>query len=154
MAILDQIRVTSATPQRSASPVARFRRRLAEALELQIELAKADEVGQALTRTRKRWVKGPSGEKELREKPMRLFRWWWKDENGTIFITLRRGTRPLEMAPGKSAIEIGQIEELPNKLALIRDAVWAGELDACATSANFGREVPRRKGNASKPARP
>jgi len=142
MAVLDQFKLTNLAPKRDTSPVGRFRRRLIEALELQVELAKADQAGTQLNRTRPRRVKvGPNGERELRNVPVRLRRWWWKDDAGTTFVTLNYGSKPLEIAPGKKAIEIGKPEDLPSKLTLLCDAVRAGELDGCAKAATFGRGV-------------
>ena len=48
MAVLDQLKLTNATPRREASPVERFRRRLVDAIQLQIELANADLAGRPL----------------------------------------------------------------------------------------------------------
>ena len=146
MAVLDQLKLTNATPRREASPVEHFRRRLVDAIQLQIELANADLSGRPLNRTRRRWVKDKAtGQKELREIPVRLRRWWWKDASGTICVSLRYGAKPLELAPGKSAIEVAGLEELPDKLSLVCEAVRAGELDGCrAKVASFGR-VPFTK---------
>ena len=157
MAVLDQLKLTNATPRREASPVERFRHRLVDAIQLQIELANADLAGRPLNRTRKRWVKDKAtGQKELREIPLRLRRWWWKDASGTIFVSLRYGAKPLELAPGKSAIEVAGLEELPNKLSLVCEAVRAGELDGCrAKVASFGRvPLTKPKGTVSAPKPP
>jgi hypothetical protein len=66
-----------------------------------------------------------------------------ENDFGTVQLTLRYGSKPLEIAPGKGAIEIGELASLPAKLELLRDAVKAGELDACADVARFGRRVPK-----------
>ncbi|MGA9599131.1 MAG: DUF6641 family protein [Methylocystis sp.] len=141
MAILDQLKLSNAARGKQNSPVQRFRHRLIEAIQVQIDLAKADIADQPLQRTRRKWVKvGAAGEKELRQVPVRVRRWWWKDESGATFVTLKYGATPLELAPGKSAIEVGGLEDLPTKLTLICDAIRAGELDGCrAKIPSFGR---------------
>ena len=145
MAVLDQLKPTSETPKRDISPKGRFRRRLVEAIELQMEIAKADLAGVPLTRTRQRRVRvGPNGESALREVPLKLRRWWWRNDSGTTFLALRHGAVQLELAPGKKAIEIGGIEELPAKLALLRDAARDGELDRCLKPEASGRGIPKR----------
>jgi len=146
MAVLDQLRITDASPRRDLSPTGRFRRRLVEALRLQIQLANADSAGVPLNRTRQRWVKtGEKGEKELRQVPVRLRRWWWQDDAGKTYLSLKYGARPLEIAPGKKAIEIGEIGDLPVKLNILCEAVLAGELDACASAASAVRPNPKKE---------
>ena len=157
MAVLDQLKLTNATPRREASPVERFRRRLVDAIQLQVELANADLAGRPLSRTRQRWVKDKTtGQKELREIPLRLRRWWWKDASGTIFVSLRYGAKPLELAPGKSAIEVARLEDVLGKLSLVCEAVRAGELDGCrAKVAAFGQvPVTKPRGTTSAPKLP
>ena len=146
MAVLDQLKITNVTQKKDTSPVGRFRRRLVDALELQIDLAKADGSGVPLNRTRQRWVRNePDGKKELRQVPVRLRRWWWKDDSGKVFLSLKHGARPLELAPGKKAIEIGSVDELPTKLAILCEAVRAGELDACVPPSPFGRTAAKKR---------
>ena len=156
MAVLDQLKLTN-VPHRETSQVERFRRRLVDAIQLLIELANADLSGRPLNRTQQRWVRDKAtGQKELREVPLRLRRWWWKDASGTIFVSLRYGAKPLELAPGKSAIEVAELEELPDKLSLVCEAVRGGELDGCRTKvASFGRvPLTKPKGTVSLPKLP
>ena len=147
MAMLDQLTLASATPTRDKTPTGRFRRRMAEALDLQIDIAKADGAGTEFRRTRQRWIKTEAGGKELREVPVRLKRWWWKDDAGTTYLALRHGAKLLEIAPGKRAIEVGAIEDLPQKLSILRAAVRAGELDTCIASMT----APRLAAKKAKP---
>ena len=147
MAVLDQLTLASATPKRDTTPAGRFRRRLLDAVDLQIEIAKADGAGTELKRTRRRWVKNEAGGKELCSVPVRLRRWWWKDDAGKTYLSLRHGARLLEIAPGKQAIEVGAVEDLPAKLTVLREAVRSGELDGCMTSARQPRDV-RKSGKA------
>jgi hypothetical protein len=133
MPILDQLNITDLSPKTQSSRVERFRRRLISEIDLQIEIAKADAAGQTLSLTKKRRIKNKTtGLKELKDAPLHIRRWWWRDESGTVYLPLKLGIKTLELAPGKSAIEIGAIEQLPAKLALVREAVRAGELDRCA----------------------
>src|SRR5580693_8448178 len=136
MPILDQLNITDLSPKALSSRIERFRRRLISEIDLQIEIAKADAAGQTLNLTKKRRIKNKAtGLKELKDAPLHLRRWWWRDESGTVYLPLKLGIKTLELAPGKSAIEIGGIEQLPAKLALVREAVRAGELDRCAEAA-------------------
>jgi hypothetical protein len=43
---------------------------------------------------------------------------------------VRYGSKPIELAKGKNAIEVGSMDELVAALGAVKDAVHAGELDA------------------------
>ena len=144
MSILHQLKMTAASPKKDASPIGRFRRRMVEAIDLQIDIANADATGQAFTRTRQKWVKSAAtGEKELRHVAVPLRRWWWKNEKGLMHLSIRSGGKLIELAPGKNAIEIGAVTDLLGKLSLVRDAIIAGELDNHATPATANRVIPK-----------
>ena len=142
MAVLDQLSLSNAAPQRDMSPIGRFRRKIIEAIDLQIAMAEAHAAGTDLKRTRKRWIKNDAGVKELQEVPLRLRPWWWTDDVGTTFLAIRHGGRTVAIAPGKTAIEVGTADELAPKLAILRDAARAGELDGCRQE--VARGVPKR----------
>jgi hypothetical protein len=57
MPILDQLNITDLSPPAQSSRIERFRRRLISAIDLQIEIAKADAAGQTLSLTKRRRVK-------------------------------------------------------------------------------------------------
>lgn len=135
MAVLDLLSLSDAAPKRDTSPTGRFRRKIMEAIDLQIAMVEAQAAGTELKRTRNRRVKNEAGVKELREVPVRLRPWWWTDDAGTTFLSLRHGGRAMAIAPGKTAIEVGAFADLTAKLAILRDAVRAGELDACREEA-------------------
>ena len=142
MSVLSQFTLSNASSRKDNSPVGRFRRRLSDAIVVQIDLAKAEISGDALNRTRQRWIKDPAtGENHLKTVPIKVPRWWWKDDAGKTFVTLKYGAKILEIAPGKSAIEIAAAEELPAKLELLLEAVRGGELDQCAGVAAFARPL-------------
>ena len=142
MAVLDQLSLSNAAPKRDTSPTGRFRRKIIEAIDLQIAMVEAQAAGTELKRTRSRRVKNEAGVKELREVPVRLRPWWWTDDSGTTFLSLRHGGRTMAIAPGKTAIEVGAFADLTVKLAILRDAVRVGELDGCREEAT--PRVPRK----------
>lgn len=51
-------------------------------------------------------------------------------DNGKLLLNVRYGTRLIEFAKGKFAVEIASAEQLVPTLELIKQAVEAGELDA------------------------
>ena len=152
MAVLDQLSLSNAAPQRDMSPIGRFRRKIIEAIDLQIAMAEAHAAGTDLKRTRKRWIKNDAGVKELQEVPLRLRPWWWTDDAGTTFLAIRHGGRTVAIAPGKTAIEVGTAEELAAKLAILRDAARAGELDGCRQE--VARGLPKKSDKGGEKAAP
>ena len=145
MSILSQFKIIDAPVRKDKSPVARFRRRLSDAIDLQIQLAAAESAGQTFRKSRQRWVKDKTtGASELKERSVRVRRWWWTNDAGKVCVGLRYGMKPLEMTPGKSAIEVGDLADLPAVLTGLRGAVRAGELDACAEATKFGRAIPKK----------
>jgi hypothetical protein len=57
-------------------------------------------------------------------------------------LTIRYGVKTLELAKGKSAIEVGEVRQLVPMLESLKQAVAAGELDAQIQAAS--KEVGRR----------
>lgn len=51
-------------------------------------------------------------------------------ETGKVCISIRYGAKLIELAKGKSAVEVSSGEELIKTLELIKRAVEAGELDS------------------------
>jgi hypothetical protein len=62
--------------------------------------------------------------------PKRVKQWWFTAENGKLLLNVRYGTRLIEFAKGKTAVEIASTEQLVPTLELIKQAVEAEELDA------------------------
>ena len=60
---------------------------------------------------------------------MRIKRWWVEKVDGTVLLTVRYGSRPLELAKGKNAIELASMEALELRLRNLKLAVLSGELD-------------------------
>ena len=73
-----------------------LRNKLITRLFEQKELVEADLKGEQLTKTRFKFVTdSETGETKRVEVQKQLRRWWWKDENGQVMLTLRYGNRPL-----------------------------------------------------------
>ena len=58
---------------------------------------------------------------------------------------MRYGSRPLEFAKGKNAIELASEGEVADTLRMVREAAELGELDALIEKqAQFGRRVTQK----------
>jgi hypothetical protein len=56
--------------------------------------------------------------------------WWFPGSSGKINLAIRYGAKPIELAKGKNAVEVGSMGDLVAALEAVKDAVQAGELDA------------------------
>ena len=65
--------------------------------------------------------------------------------DGKINLVVRYGSKPLEFAKGKNAIELGSEAEVTDTLSKVREAVKLGELDTLIKQqAQFGRRVTQK----------
>jgi hypothetical protein len=107
------------------------RNRLIAQIWEQTELAKAQHAGMSLTPTKFRSVKdAETGERRNVEVKKRVLVWWWTAENGRVHMSVKYGAKTLQLAKGKTAIEISVLDDLIPTLDTLKAAVAAGELDA------------------------
>ncbi len=142
MTILSKLNLTDMTRSKMiASPEARLRHKILEALEEQVAAATADKKGEAFVKRVSRFVTDQeTGERVKRDVPVQLRRWWWTDaSNGKTYIQLRYGNKPLDLAKGKPTIELKSVEEIIPTLEQIHKAVADGELDAVLIAAKKDR---------------
>lgn len=129
MSALSKLKLVSAQVERK-SPVVERRNRLTGKITDQIAAAKAASEGAVYASKRVKFVQdGESGERKAVEVATRVKQWWWKSPAGKINLAVRYGSKPLELAKGKNAIEVGSMGELLAALEAVKDAVNAGELD-------------------------
>ena len=55
---------------------------------------------------------------------------WWAGDSGKVCVSVRYGSKVLELAKGKAAIEVTDAQDLIRALEAVKVAVLAGELDA------------------------
>ncbi len=60
----------------------------------------------------------------------RVKEWFWINDAGKLNLAVRYGSKVLELAKGKNAIELASGEELIAALHSLKAAVLAGEMDA------------------------
>lgn len=112
-------------------PIVQRRNRLISKLWEQIQLAKAEQSGTAFLPTHQRAVTNrETGERIKVEMPKRVKPWWFTAENGKVCLNVKYGTKVIEFAKGKSAVEVGTISNLVPVLETLKAAVAAGEMDA------------------------
>ena len=131
MTALNGLKLTGAQKPTHMSPIQQRRNKLAKRLWEQMELAKAEQTGTTFAPTRFRSVvQNDTGLRKQVEVAKRVKAWWFVAENGKLVLSVRYGTKVLELAKGKWAVEVVADKDLVPTLQLLKDAVLAGELDA------------------------
>ncbi len=110
----------------NSDPKLKLRRKLLGKLSEQMNLAEDS----SYQPTTKKWVTDVDGERKRVEVPKRVKQWWGKDANGNTVLTIRYGSKPLELAKGKQAIKLASNDDVVKILKVIAEAIEAGELDS------------------------
>ena len=61
--------------------------------------------------------------------PVRIKPWWWMGERGEILFAVFYGSKTLELAKGKSAVELTKIADLLSVIDIVINAIKNRELD-------------------------
>ena len=91
----------------------------------QIQLAENPNCRQISVRT----VADDSGEVREVEVSKRVLRWWRVGADGTVELTVRYGSRVLELAKGMDAVELASVDELVPLLEQFKAAAERVEMD-------------------------
>ena len=136
--------VTSTKPIHQPPIVVRRNKLLAKLWE-QEQLLKAKLENTTFAIKKQKTVKDLEGNSKHIEVNKRLKPWWFQDIDGQLCFCIRYGAKQLEIKPGRSTIAVKDFAELLTTLALIKDAVAKGSLDASidkasgALKANFAK---------------
>jgi hypothetical protein len=137
MSTLSKLKLISSKRQRTVSPIVHRRNKLSTKIFEQIELVTARSNGTIYAPSKlKTFINKETGERRTVETTKRVKEWFWTSDNGKLNLSIRYGSKVLELAKGKNAIEIANNEELISTLGLIKDAVISGELDDAITNAS------------------
>lgn len=125
----------------NSDPAMKRRAKLLVQLEQQLELAK----NPSFVVLTEKWRKQEDGSKQLIEKQKRVKKWWVVDMMGNCFFTVRYGSKLLEFEKGKSAINVGDKENLVTVIEAVITAVRGGELDAVLGGVQRVGQKPKAK---------
>ena len=138
MTVLDTLNFVAFNPLQNNNPIAIRRRKLIAKIDEQIWLA----TDKGYTPTQQKSITDADGNQRKVEVAKRVKRWWTASVDGKINLVVRYGSKPLEFAKGKNAIELASEAEVADTLRKVRDAVELGELDAVIEQqAQFGRRL-------------
>ncbi|MBU3636589.1 DUF6641 family protein [Polynucleobacter sp. es-MAR-4] len=130
MATLASLKLVAAKKPTNQPPVLQRRNKLSSKVFEQIQLAKAQSEGGTYAPTKHKTVTNADGERVAVTVPKRIKPWWFVAENGKCCIAIRYGAKVIELAKGKTAIEVASPDALIEALEAVNSAVLAGELDA------------------------
>jgi len=130
MNTLATLKLTTTKKPSQIPQVLQRRNKLGKRIWEQIELAKAEQTGGQFVVNRFRsYTDKDTGIRKEVETQKRVKAWWFVGDNGKLALAVRYGSKVLELAKGKYAVEIGTPAELVPTLQVIKSAVEAGELD-------------------------
>ena len=124
--VLDTLNFVVFNPLQNNNPIAVRRRKLMAKINEQIQLATNNDY----TPMQHKWVTDEQGKQTKVEVAKRVKRQWTASVDGKINLVVRYGSKPLEFAKGKNAIELAS------------EAAELGELDTLIEQqAQFSRRL-------------
>ena len=130
MSALANLKLVAAKRAVQLSPVIQRRNKVSMRIGEQIEFAQAKLDGKLYAPMKQCTVKDEeTGEITTVQVAKRVKEWWFATDNGKLCVSLRYGAKVVEIAKGKTAVEVASDKELVATLELLRQAVNAGELD-------------------------
>jgi len=130
MSALANLKLVAAKRAIQLSPVIQRRNKISMRIAEQIEFAQAKLDGKLYAPTKQRTAKNEeTGEITTVQVAKRVKEWWFTTDNGKLCVSLRYGAKVVEIAKGKTAVEVASDKELVATLEALRLAVNAGELD-------------------------
>jgi hypothetical protein len=136
MSLLSSLTIVQSDPKSQRfTGIAATRQKLIDRINDQIALAKAEVLGETFLRKRFRRIRDSAGDVAEIPSSSRVRPWWSQDQDGSVLLTVKYGSRPLELQKGKTAIRVATPTEIPATLEIVRAAVRAGEFDNQITAA-------------------
>jgi len=129
------LKLTAAQKPTNVPEVEQRRNKLVKRLCEQAELAKALEAGTNYAAKKTRTITDAEGVRTQVETNKRVKAWWFIADNGKLSLSVRYGTKVLELAKGKFAVEVASEKDLVATLDVVKTAVLAGELDTAIDNA-------------------
>ncbi len=130
MSTLNTLKLVNAVKPQHVPDVVKRRYKLSNKLWEQIQLARSQFLNEPFAVTKMKSIKNPeTGIPETIAVNKRIRPWWFNSETGSLCITIKYGTKVIELAKGKPSIEVANKDQLISTLELVKKAVEAGELD-------------------------
>ena len=131
MSTLNKLKLVEAQKPTALPAIVVRRNKLSDKLWEQLQLARSQQSGEAFAPVRRKLVRNTeTGERVMIDASKRVRPWWFTGENGKVCFSVRYGSRVLDIAKGKNAIEIASMNDLIAVIETVKSAVETGELDA------------------------
>ena len=134
---LNTFKLTDAKRPKNQPPVVQRRNKLISKLWEQIELAKSKHSGKDFVVKRYKNVKDLEGNIKSIEKPKRIKPWWFTSNTGTLCINVFYGSKLLDLANGKTAVEATNLANVIEVLELLKREAEIGTFDAAIEAASL-----------------
>ena len=130
MSVLSTLKLVQSKRPNQLAPVVVRRTKMMKQIWQQIQLAKAVQVGETYQAIRYKTVQDiETGLTQSVELPKRVKQWWWTVDSNKICLAIRYGAKQIDIAKGKNAVEVANLEQVVVALEKIKQAVDLGELD-------------------------
>ena len=139
MGVLDKLKIVALAKQVKGTVEQERRKKLNEQLTEQLKLAEAALGGTNYQRTKAAWETDADGNRYRVQRPVKLRQWWTVADGGAVQFGVRYGAVPLQLQPGKTAVEVAKLADLPVVIKTLLQAVDAGELDTAVAAAMGSR---------------
>jgi hypothetical protein len=134
---LNTLKFTDAKRPKNQPPLVQRRNKLISKLWEQLELAKAKHSGKDFVIKRYKNVKDLEGNIKSIEKLKRIKPWWFTSTTGSLCINVFYGSKLLELASGKTAVEASELENVIEVLELLKREAEIGTFDAAIEAASL-----------------
>ena len=125
MELLKTLKLPQYQRNNTSNPVLQRRVKLAAGISEQIQLAQNPNYKSLNVRA----VADDNGGVRAVGVEKRVLRWWCMSTDGTVQLTVRYGSRVLELAKGMDAVELSSVDELVPVLEQFKAAAELGEMD-------------------------
>ncbi len=69
------------------------------------------------------------------KRPRKVSPWWWIDKDGKYLMTIKYGSKVIELSKGKPAVQAETLDQIIEVLKSLKQATSNGELDFLLTQA-------------------
>jgi len=128
-ALLSKLKLTATPTLTKLTPTLHKRNNLIIKLKEQLKMTHCMLNSETFTAYKHKWITNAETGLKERKKLPKLIRAWYYTKDDIWFIDLKYGNRRLNIADGKSTIEVGKQEQLVTTFETLIAAVETGELD-------------------------
>ena len=139
MTVLTKLNLVAYERESARDPKIQRRKKLIAKIDEQIQLATDPNFQPMKTK----WIKDEYGSDQKVTVPKRVKRWWNENLDGSVVLTIRYGSKPLELAKGKAGIAVENDDAVVPALEQIKAGVTAGDLDSLLEAQSFTKAVSK-----------